>query len=175
MIDLSDYIVVGNITKTHGVRGQVVLQLNDLSFDNILKLESVIIKIDGLPVPFFIDTFSQRNNTSIILTIEDIGTEQKAEELIDNNVYVKPENILQEKHVIRETDKLVGYTVIDNKKGKLGILEEILDDQYNPLFRVLNGKKEILIPFQAEFIIKIENKSKTIFLETPLGLIDLFD
>jgi 16S rRNA processing protein RimM len=175
MIDLSDYIVVGDVTKTHGVRGQIVLQLNDLSFENILKLESVIIEMDGLPVPFFIDSFTKRNNNSIILTIEDISNEQKAEKFIDKIVYLKPEDIRQEKPIISSADKLLGFTVIDNKKGKLGILEEILDNQYNPLLRILDGKKEVLIPFQAEFILKIEKKSKTIIVETPLGLTELFD
>jgi 16S rRNA processing protein RimM len=175
MIDLSDYIVVGNITKTHGVHGQVVLQLDDLSFDNILKLELVIIEIDGLPVPFFINTYTQRNYNSIVLSIEDIITEQKASEIVNKKVSIKPENIHLGKQIIPQTDTLIGFTVIDKNKGKLGILEEILDNQYNPLLRILEGKKEILVPYQPEFILKIENKSKTIFVNTPLGLTDLFD
>jgi 16S rRNA processing protein RimM len=175
MIDLTDYIVAGEITKTHGVRGQVVLQLNNLSFENILRLESVIIKIDGLPVPFFIHSYIERNNNSIALTIENIDSEKKADELLDKTVYIKTDFIKSEKQFVDPATDIIGYAVIDKVKGKLGILEEILDDQYNPLLRIINGKKEILIPFQLEFIIKIEKKSQTILVNTPLGLTDLFD
>jgi 16S rRNA processing protein RimM len=175
MIDLSDYIVAGIITKTHGVHGQVILQLNNLSFDDILKLESVFIEIDRLPVPFFIESYSQKNRGSIILSIEDIRTEKRAEELIDKKVYMKSDILHQGSIIIQQTDKLLGYNVIDKQHGKIGVLDEILDFQYNPLLKVINGKKEILIPFQAEFIFKIDERSKTIFVDTPLGLTNLFD
>lgn len=175
MIDLADYIVAGEIIKIHGVRGQLVLQLDNLSFENILKLESVIIEIDGLPVPFFIQSYSQRNNNSIILTIEDIVSERKANELVDKKVYFNTESIKSKKQVAFQTNNLTGYTVIDKENSTLGILEEILDDQYNPLLRITNGKKEILIPYQTVFIIKIEKKTRTIIVNPPLGLTELFD
>ena len=175
MIDLSDYMIAGELSKTHGVRGQLVLQFDNLSFGNIIKLESVIIEIDGLPVPFFIESYSQRNNNSIVLTIEDINSEQKAEELINKTVFIKSECIRSQKQFEDQSDILKGYKVIDKNKGELGILNAILDNQYNPLLRILNGKKEILIPFQEEFIVKLDKKSKIIYVETPEGLTELFD
>jgi 16S rRNA processing protein RimM len=175
MIDLSDYIVAGIITKTHGVHGQVIMQLNNLSFENILKMELVIIEIDGLPVPFFIESFSSRNATSIILSLEDIKQEKNAIELIDKKVYVKPETILQELIINNPIDKLIGYKIVDKKLGEIGILKEILEVHNNPLLRVLNGKKEILIPFQDEFIIKLDDKNRIINVKTPSGLTELFD
>jgi 16S rRNA processing protein RimM len=175
MIDLTDYIDAGELTKTHGVRGQVVLQLDNLSFENILKMESVIINMDGLPVPFFLESFSQRNNNSIVLTIEDIDTELKAEELIGKRVFVKSNNIRLSKLINDQSNDFKGFTVTDKNKGELGILEEILDSQYNPLLRIIREKKEILIPFQEEFILKIDKKAKKIFVNTPEGLTELFD
>jgi len=175
MIDLSDYIVAGIITKTHGVHGQVVMQLNNLSFENILKLESVSIEIDGLPVPFFIESYSSRNSTSIILSLEDIEKEEKAIELIDKNVFVKSDTILLDPKANEQINSLTGYKIIDKKLGEIGILKEILELHKNPLLRIMKGRKEILIPFHDEFIIKIDDKNKTIFVKTPVGLTELFD
>jgi 16S rRNA processing protein RimM len=175
MIDLSDYRIAGTITKTHGVHGQIILQLNNFSFEDILIKEAVFIEMDGLPVPFFIEEITQRNNNSVILKIDDISTEEKAREFIEKQVFVKPVRVQKKIKSLDKSIELIGFEVIDKIFGKIGILDEILDSQFNPLLRVLNGKKELLIPYHAEFIIKINSKLKTIIVKTPPGLIDLFD
>jgi len=175
MIDLSDYIVAGIISRVHGVHGQIVLQLNNLSFDNILKLESVFIEFDGLPVPFFIDHFAGKNSTAIILSVENIDTEKKARDFIDKVVYINSNCVKTDDLEEQQTNVLLGYTVIDQVHGKIGILNEILEFQVNPLLKVKNGKKEILIPLQDEFILKVDKKAKIIFVKTPPGLTELFD
>jgi 16S rRNA processing protein RimM len=175
MIDLEDCLVLGTLTKVHGIRGQVILRLNNLSFEDIIKMESVFIEIDGLPVPFFIDEYSEKNNESLILTLEDIRSEKQAKALIDNQVYVRSNTIKKSKILLTQPESYIGYKVIDKKYGEIGILFEVIEIQQNPLYRILNGKREILLPVQAEFIIKIDNDFKTILVSTPSGLTDLFD
>lgn len=175
MIDLSEFTVAGIITKTHGVHGQVLMQLSNLSFEDILKLESVMIEIDGLPVPFFINTYTSKNISSVILDFEDVNTEEKAIELLNKKVLIKSDSLIENTIVNPQTEKFKGYIVIDKRLGEIGVLEEILEVQNNPLLRVLKGKKEILIPFQQEFIVKINDKKKIIKVNTPSGLTELFD
>ena len=42
------------------------------------------------------------------------------------------------------------------------------------LFQIKYQNKEILIPIINEFIEKINKDSKTIYLNTPIGLIDIY-
>jgi 16S rRNA processing protein RimM len=175
MIDLSDCLVLGTLTKTHGIRGQVILRYNNLDFDDIIKMESVFIEIDGLPVPFFIDEYTERNKESLILTLEDIDSENKAKILIDNRVFVRSSSIKKTRVLLNQPKSYLGYKVVDNQFGELGILKEVLEIYQNPLYKIMDGKKEILLPIQPEFILKIDIKSKTILVNTPPGLTNLFD
>jgi 16S rRNA processing protein RimM len=175
MIDLSDCLLLGKISKTHGIRGQVILRYNNLGFEDIIKMESVFIEIDGLPVPFFIDEYSERNNESLVLTLEDICTESQAKLLVDKRVFVKSSSFKKSKILLNQPETYIGYKVVDKKHGDIGILKEVLDIYQNPLYKIKDGKKEILIPIHPEFIIKIDNKLKIILVDTPPGLTSLFD
>jgi 16S rRNA processing protein RimM len=174
MIDLSHCIVLGSVTKVHGIRGQLVLRLDSVSFDDILKMETVFIEIDGLPVPFFVDEYTMKNSDTVILTVEDISSETKAREFIGCRIFVNADTVQQKVKDITQSDVLLGYEVFDKLHGRIGILEEIQHIQQNPLFRIMEGKREFLIPMQAEFILKIDKSKKQILLNTPAGLLDLF-
>jgi 16S rRNA processing protein RimM len=175
MINLSDCSVLGTIAKVHGIRGQVVLRLNNLSFDDIIKMETVFVEIDGLPVPFFISEYSEKNIDSIILTFEDLIPEKKTLELVGCRVFISTINLTASVlEPVNQIEVVLGYEVFDLNLVRLGTIEEIINVQQNPLFRIKNGKKEYLVPIQPQFIIKIEKSKKRIVLDPPSGLIDLF-
>ena len=176
MIDLSDYILLGTISKTHGIRGQVVLRLNHLSFDSIKKMESVMIEIDGLPVPFFIENFAQKTSDVLILSFEDLHSEESVKELTGCRSFISKHDIrvTLKPETLHQLSLLTGYTVIDKDSGKLGKLAEIIDIESNPLLRILNKEKEILLPFQQEFLTGIDTGKKVLYVSAPAGLIDLY-
>jgi 16S rRNA processing protein RimM len=174
MIDLSDCSILGTIAKVHGIRGQVVLRLHNLSFDEINEMGTVFIEIDGLPVPFFITGYLEKSHDSLILTFEDITAEKKARELVGCRIFVGENSLRRRKKTLGQIDLLLGYEVFDLNYGKIGILEDIIDFQQNPLFRIVNGSKEILVPIQPQFIQKIDKSKKCFTINTPPGLIDLF-
>ena len=173
MIDLSDCIELGTITKCHGIHGQVVLRLCNLSFDAIKEMEAVFIQIDGLPVPFFITEYAERSNDTLILTIDDIKEEQAAKDLMNSRVFIKSSQVEIPESYLPKFHPLNGYTVIDVKSGKLGIADEILDLDNNPLLRILTKKKEILLPFHDDFIHSINTKDKILYVSVPKGLLDV--
>ena len=161
MIDLSDCILIGTITKSHGVRGQVVLRLNNISFDDFKEMESVFIE------------YTEKVPDSLILTIEDIEIEDKVKELIDSKVYVRSNTLNIIPKSLPNISQLIGYEVVDNNYGSLGIVNEVIDYQQNPLLQILKEKQEILIPVRQEFILEIDHVNKSIFVEIPEGLLDI--
>jgi len=91
-------------------------------------------------------------------------------------IYVKPEEIIISYNEENEQElfELKGFTVFDTKHGNIGIIENIIDIQQNPLMEILFHGKEILIPLQDDFIISIDKKKKELHVKTPEGLIELF-
>jgi 16S rRNA processing protein RimM len=173
MIDLTNCIAIGTIIKTHGVRGQIVLRLNHYEVKDIHTMELVFIIIDGLPVPFFISSFDIKDMHQLILTLEDVENEGDAEELADSIVFIPAKNIHLKDLLTGNPYELIGYEVFDTILGKLGILAEITNTDTNPLLRVTDKKKEILIPVQPAFIHEIDELKKVIHVQIPAELIDL--
>jgi len=70
--------------------------------------------------------------------------------------------------------EIEGYTVIDANRGETGTVTSVLEMPQQSLLAIdLNGK-EILIPIVDEIVKKIDRKNKTVFIEAPEGLIDLY-
>ncbi len=176
MINLNDCVEIGFISKTHGVQGQLVVKLSHLSFDDIIEMELVFILIDGLPVPFFIEEFSERLPDSIILKLEDIHSEQEARKLTSYPVYTEKKFLTNIKSAeILHIDQFIGFSVIDKKSGKIGTLQSVIQNTNNPLLSIIDGKKEILIPLQEEFILDIDVDKNEILVDCPDGLLDMFE
>lgn len=173
MIDLSDCLVLGTISKTHGVHGKVVARLNNLSFDDILKMEPVYLEIEGLPVPFFVNSWAEKTQDSIIVEFDDVNTADEASEFLHARIYVPASCLNISDGMLRQLRHLSGYTVTDVQAGELGTLEEILTPDENPLLRILSAHREVLLPFHDDFIVSVDPTKKIILVKAPEGLLDL--
>jgi 16S rRNA processing protein RimM len=175
MINLEDCIGLGTITKTNGFRGHLVLKLNNLSFDDIEKMELVFILIDGLPVPFFIEEFIERNNNTILIKFDEFNTESSVKFLCNSNVFISKKYIDSHSlHTPNNITAFIGYSIHDTKHGNIGVLDKVIADSDNPLLVVKKGFQEILVPLQEEFILKIDEKLREITVTCPDGLLDLY-
>ncbi len=166
--------LLGTLAKTHGIFGEFVLKLNNLQSKDIPEIKSAFIEFDGLLVPFFVSYFNPKNTSSLIIKFNNIETEDQAIEFVNCKVYATGILITNSKDYFSKTTSLTGYHVIDQKIGDLGIIHEYLNLSNNPIFRILKGDKEILIPVNQNFIVSINEAQKTVIVNTPKGLIDLY-
>jgi len=58
--------------------------------------------------------------------------------------------------------------------GVVGKLESIIDLQVNPLIQIMNGTKEVLIPLMDGVVTELDRKKKTMTIQAPAGLIELY-
>jgi 16S rRNA processing protein RimM len=70
--------------------------------------------------------------------------------------------------------EVVGFTVIDESFGEVGIIESIIDLQVNPLIQIMNGPKEVLVPLIEGIVQNVDRKKKTMTIKAPPGLIELY-
>lgn len=170
----TDCKLIGTIAKPHGYKGQMVLvSENDLP-DDLENWESVFVEIDGLLVPFFFKDINHTHNDSAIIQFEELENVDLIGELIHCNVYSPIKKGKKKRNQPADLNELEGYTVIDKLHGNIGLASEILDYNQNLLLKILKGQKEILIPIQESIIENIDDKTKTIYINAPEGLIDLY-
>jgi len=169
----NDLFILGYISKTVGIKGEVVFNLDVDDPKRYKNLESVFIEINNGLVPFFIKSIQLRGNTAVV-SIEGFDNPQKAAELVGTTLYL-PLNLLPtlkgNKFYFHEVS---GYTVIDKQFGNIGTVETVLDFPQQAILQIKKGEKEILIPVKDEFILSIDRANKTIHTQAPDGLIELY-
>jgi 16S rRNA processing protein RimM len=70
--------------------------------------------------------------------------------------------------------EVIGFTAEDTNYGNIGVIKSINENRAQPLFEIEKDGKEILIPVNDDFISKLDKKNKTIFFDTPPGLLEIY-
>ena len=165
---------IGFIRKIHGVHGDLVLEFEPEFEWSVTEAERFLIEIDGLLVPFFLkdEGFRFKSAKSAILSIEWIETEKYARRLVGCPVFLFLDEIIDETED-EMVSKFLHFTLYDEKLGEIGEITATDDFSGNLVFYVQYKGEEILVPFNEDFLISINEEEKTLKLNLPSGLIDV--
>lgn len=159
---MREFLRVGQITNTHGVRGEVkVLPLTDdmRRFDD---LEYVYIKgkkVNIENVKYLKD--------KVILKLEGVDSMNDAEKLKPTYIEIKREqavNLPEDTYFITD---LLDSTVLDTNGFEYGTIKEVLKTPNNDVYWV-RGKKEILVPVLKDIVLDINIEDKKVLIK-PSG------
>lgn len=169
-----DCFYLGKIVKKYSFKGELLAKLDTDQPELYDNLEAVFIDLRGNLVPFFIESSQLHKSDLLRLNFEDVNSEADADALIKSELYL-PLDLLPkldgDKFYFHE---VIGFTIKDKNFGEVGVLTGINDSTAQALFEIDRDGIEILIPMNDEFIDKVDRKNKTIVVETPDGLIDLY-
>ena len=160
---------IGSITRTHGVRGEVSLSFTDDVWDRA-DADYLVLRIDGILVPFFMEEYRFRSDTTALVKFQDYDSAESARELCGCEVYfphaLTPAPQEDEEYSWRY---FTGFRVADEKAGELGEITYVDDSTQNVLFQV----GERLIPAVESFITDIDHQARIIRMQLPDGLLEL--
>ena len=169
-----DCFYLGNIVKKHSFKGEVVIKLDTDEPELYKNMESVFVDLGGNLVPFFIKKSSLSRSTMLRVHFEDVNGEEEADFIMKAGIYL-PLNLLPKLEGKQfYFHEIIGFHVIDEIHGDVGVLVYINDKAAQPMFEIENGDVEIFIPMIDDFIKKIDRENKQIHVKTPEGLIDLY-
>ena len=162
---------IGYISKTHGLKGHVILRLNELVRIDEGGIKSIFLELNGSQVPYFIEE-CRPNNAGYIIKLETIDVVETSKKLIGKKAFALTDFILEEEESLKE---FIGYTIIDSKLGNVGIISDVDEKTDNVIIKVMHPSgKEIILPFNNDFIIEIDDDLKTIHFDAPEGLIEMY-
>ena len=84
---------VAQVLKSNGTDGELVLSFREIAPEDINLSEPVFIIFDGLPVPFFIESFAKRGNSKALVHLTDICSQEDVDEIAGKAVYVDDSQI----------------------------------------------------------------------------------
>lgn len=169
-----DCFFVGKIVKKYSFKGELLVKLDTDDPEQFLEMESVFVEQHKNLIPFFIDRLSLHKSSLLRVKFEEVTNEADADALLGTDLFL-PLSLLPKlsdnKFYYHE---IIGFKVVDANFGALGVVAGVNDSTAQHLFEIEFNGKEILIPVNDEIIKKVDRESKTLHLETPDGLIDLY-
>ena len=168
MIRHEDVYRIGKIGKPHGVKGEVSFQFDDDIFDRA-DADFLILELDGILVPFFMEEYRFRSDSLALMKLEGIDTQERARELTNCEVFFPREQQDDEENL--SWAAIIGFTVIDEQTNTpVGTIASVDDSTENVLFELEDGT---LIPASEDLITNIDTKKRTITIDLPEGLLAL--
>lgn len=180
MRDINNFIAIGKITKTIGIKGNLkIISLTDFP-ERFLKLKKIFLyneKNRG----FYINKLSGKYEFKITeckiydkyinLKLEDYDSIEKSNELV-NLILMIDESL----RVKLDDGNYYFYELVDSEifdKDKLiGKVVSVVNYGSGDLFNVTSNGKEILIPYRKEFVKNIDVKNKRIDVDLIDGFLE---
>ena len=175
MIKKEEVYKIGLFNKPHGIHGELQFTFTDDIFDRV-DCDYLICLLDGIFVPFFIEEYRFRSDSTALVKLEGIDTAERARKFTNVEVYFPVKHAEEAEDGELSWNFFVGFRMEDVRHGELGEVVEVDTTTVNTLFVVeQEDGEELLIPAQEEFIVEINQEKKLITVELPEGLLNLED
>ena len=168
MIEKGSLTKIGEVIKPHGISGEMLCELS-VDIDECAMPEYIIMEDEGIMVPFFIENLRGKSSHTSFLKLEGIDTEKQAKEFTKKEIFTDCDITMDDLTEDAQIEALIGFVMIDEHCGEIGVITDIDTSTLNTLFVV--GDK--LIPASEEFLISIEVENKVIRCSLPEGLLDI--
>ena len=194
MAGLDNLQQVAQVLKSNGTDGELVMGFREIAPEDINLNEPVFIVFDGLPVPFYIESFTKRGNTKALVRLTDICSMEDVEEIAGKAVYIEEDNLSE---MTLEDDgfaALVGWTLLtpgtpdqvgyddtdeangnDEEDGvilyEVGEITDFIDIPNNPCIEVETENGAVMLPLHEDLILSLDPENLEIIMQIPAGLL----
>ena len=166
---MSQLIKLGKLARVHGLKGALVVIGDNLQDVEIKKTGFLFIEMNHVPTPFFI-TEVKYIGKNLVLGFDGVNTIEQAKPLIGKELWADEKNISVKK---TNTNNLQGYDLIDEIKGNVGKVNELIVLPKQQFLSVQVNNEEVLLPYTDAFVKKVDHKAKTVYYSAPEGLFDI--
>ncbi|TBX70646.1 16S rRNA processing protein RimM [Flavobacterium silvisoli] len=169
-----DCFYLGKIAKKFSFKGEVLIYLDTDEPELYENMESVFVEFNKDLIPFFIENSTLHKNDLLRVKFEDVDSEEEADKLIGCEIYLPLSMLPKLEGNQFYFHEVIGFEVEDKRLGVFGKIVSINDTTAQPLFEVVNGSVEILVPMIDQFLVKIDRENKKVIMDLPEGLIEMY-
>jgi 16S rRNA processing protein RimM len=171
MINRNEIFPIGKIEKTHGLNGELAFSFTTDVFDTA-GADFFVLEMEGIFVPFFIESYRFKSDTTGLIKFDDINSEEKARELSSHEIYLPIRFLSEMDESEIGLEYFIGFSLMESDR-LIGIITGVDESTDNALFIVEQNNDEILIPVVDEYISEIDHENRILHVDLPLGLLDL--
>lgn len=173
MPDREDLILIGKITGTHGIRGQVRVIPYSGDAASILSLSAFLVRMRNGEYSSLGINGAVEHKKKVLVTVAGIHDVNAALALVGCEVFVQRDQLPDLPDGEYYWQDLFGLAVLDEQGRSIGELTDILATGANDVYVVKNGEKEYLIPAISDVVLTIDLTMRTMTVRPMEGLLDL--
>jgi len=169
----NSYRNIGKIVSGFGLKGELIVQHHLGKKIAVTKIKVIFLeqKKDEL-LPYFVENIRKKGDDELYLKLEGINSKEEVSKYIRRDVWMREEEV----HTHTQKNNpigWVGYRILDQGRD-LGSIIEIIEQPHQILCRLEIDSKEVLIPINEQTLEKIDHKSRTLVLNLPDGLLEVY-
>lgn len=169
-----DLVVIGQITRPHGVRGEVRVNLFTDSPDSLKQFKKLFVRRQGQPDRVVRIEVMKPHKASVILKLEGTGNRNDAEDLVGAEILVRRAEL----PVLDDGEfywvDLIGLEVYEADNGAfLGCIENMMATPADDMMIVKKDDREAILPFREEIVLEVDLDAGRVVVRPPEGLLEL--
>ncbi|MBQ9410871.1 MAG: hypothetical protein IJU21_04610 [Bacteroidales bacterium] len=155
---------IAQVLKSNGTDGGLLISFLNVSPEDIDLQEPVFIQFDGLPVPFYFESFTRRGNNRATVHLTGVHNLKDADELAGAAVYAA---YFEEE----DEEDFTGWTVRDASGKTVGTITGHEDIPGNLCIYVETPGGEVLLPLHDDLVVSVDEPGRILTLTIPEGLL----
>ena len=160
---MDKYLVIGEITKPQGVRGEV--KLRPITCDpgrfDALTLAYLRRGEDYLPVRLSVN---RRAQDAVYLSVEGVDDRDAAEKLRGELLYIDRAHAVELDEDTNFLCDLIGLRGVDDEGGDWGVLRDVLQPGGNDVYVFEGGRGQVLVPALKSVVKKVDLEAGVMLL-----------
>lgn len=163
-----EYIYIGKIVNTHGIKGELRIK-SDFEYKERIFKKGFHLYIGKDKIKEEINSYRHHKEFEMVTFTEYNNINQVLKYLKENAYILKEDLKLNEDEYLEE--ELIGFDIIENDKvvGKIISIEKT--SPTNKIIEINYKGKRVLLPYHKDFILKLDLQNRKIEVKLIEGMI----
>ncbi len=169
-----DEIVVARVRNTHGLDGEVLVELLTGDPDEVFAADRILRVTGGQergPGRLTL-TGARRHKGGLLLRFQEVADRTAAEKLQGRELTLPADELRQLDEDEFFLHDLVGYAVVRVDGAPVGDVVTSYETGAQLLLGVTAGEREFLIPFGRQLVTEVDREARRIVIDPPPGLLE---
>lgn len=172
---VGELMEVGVVAGTHGVRGDLKVRPLPTGELALAAAHKVFLRERTGQLTLHTVQHSTSHKQFVLLRLENLTHLDKAKSLVGQTLLVDREEISGRSEGQYYWCDLEGLTVVDQRRGTLGRIEEMFATPAHDILVVRGPDGEVLIPAIPPFITQVDPEAGRMLVDLPDGLVPFID
>ena len=170
IIVMKEYLEIGKVNNTHGLKGEVKLEMWCDGIEYIKQLKTVYLDDKGNKALNIVSVRPQKNIA--IIKFAEINSIEEAQELKNKVLFCNRNDAKIDEDSYYLAD-IIGCRVVDIESGKeYGEIKDVMNYGSSDIYDVVSDKKHNLIPAIPDVVKEINTEKQIVLIKAMKGLFD---